>query len=538
MADGLRISQLPDLGAVQDNDVFPATRANSGKISAAAIKAYVSTDLAALGPAGTVTSSSRFAGVGQAGTGYFTPDAIRDYVNTGKVFYPYGATGNGVTDDSPAIQAAINLASSAGGGTVLLPVGRFKLLSSLTIRPYVRLQGMGGVSSTLVLASASMAGVQMLNAGETVAQISIAHINFEQAAAGTKGVYLRLCRFTDLEGLTFQGVSMPIEIDRGLSHSIRHIRSVGTSVYPAGGSRIHSSVDNDYVHHATIVDYQIVNQGTGGPQVGIYFRRAINCILAYCTIYGMDGTAVVVENDSQAMKISHMVIAGCSAGVIIQQGTGIAVRPTYTSVTDSLIDQAVGFGIRVDSGMYTTIQNVQFTPNANTTSIPAIDLINAFDVIVANCRAEGLTGPNGCFVNFNTTPSDVVHIYGNTIRNCAAGIFVQVPGTNIVVESNIFSTVNNPKAGTILGVGNGFRNNPGMNPISITAPAVPASGTPFTNSTGVDLRIFLESGSGVQVRINGALVNVNSVPNGFVLRTSEVLTLTYTTAPTWYWGGL
>ena len=33
----------------------------------------------------------------------------------------YGAQCNGVTDDTPAIQAALNAAAAAGGGTVTLP---------------------------------------------------------------------------------------------------------------------------------------------------------------------------------------------------------------------------------------------------------------------------------------------------------------------------------------------------------------------------------------------------------------------------------
>ncbi len=39
----------------------------------------------------------------------------------------YGATGNGTTNDAPAIQAAINAASNAGGGTVYIPSGTYRL---------------------------------------------------------------------------------------------------------------------------------------------------------------------------------------------------------------------------------------------------------------------------------------------------------------------------------------------------------------------------------------------------------------------------
>ncbi|WP_326592872.1 glycosyl hydrolase family 28-related protein [Streptomyces brevispora] len=46
-----------------------------------------------------------------------------------------GAIGNGVTDDAPAIQAALNAARDAGGGTVLIPAGTYRL-ASLPLRIY------------------------------------------------------------------------------------------------------------------------------------------------------------------------------------------------------------------------------------------------------------------------------------------------------------------------------------------------------------------------------------------------------------------
>lgn len=45
----------------------------------------------------------------------------------------YGALGNGVADDTPAIQAAVDAAESAGGGLVLLPCGTYRTTGTITL---------------------------------------------------------------------------------------------------------------------------------------------------------------------------------------------------------------------------------------------------------------------------------------------------------------------------------------------------------------------------------------------------------------------
>jgi hypothetical protein len=62
----------------------------------------------------------------------------------------YGATGNGTTDDAPAINNAIAAASAAGGGIVFLAAGTFLLGSSgIVHHPGVRLIG-SGIDTTIL----------------------------------------------------------------------------------------------------------------------------------------------------------------------------------------------------------------------------------------------------------------------------------------------------------------------------------------------------------------------------------------------------
>jgi hypothetical protein len=89
-------------------------------------------------------------------TSRITLDALGGYVNSSVI--NFGAVGNGVTDDTAAIQAAINSFTSAGG-VLYFPVGVYKITSTLTVNKPVMLIGAGsgdisgiaGVPATKIL---------------------------------------------------------------------------------------------------------------------------------------------------------------------------------------------------------------------------------------------------------------------------------------------------------------------------------------------------------------------------------------------------
>lgn len=60
---------------------------------------------------------------------------------------PFGAVGNGTTDNTSAIQRALNQAASDGGGVVFLPPGKYKVLGNLSVPAGVELKGSSDVST-------------------------------------------------------------------------------------------------------------------------------------------------------------------------------------------------------------------------------------------------------------------------------------------------------------------------------------------------------------------------------------------------------
>lgn len=82
----------------------------------------------------------------------------------GTLFYnvqdpAYGATGDGSTDDTAALQAAIDAAEAAGGGIVFFPKGTYRTTAALSLTGKVSLWGAGQNASAIVIDSASNLGV-------------------------------------------------------------------------------------------------------------------------------------------------------------------------------------------------------------------------------------------------------------------------------------------------------------------------------------------------------------------------------------------
>ncbi len=94
----------------------------------------------------------------------------------------YGAVGDGTTNDTAAIQAAIDAAENAGGGTVFFPAGTYRTTTALTIPAGVSIQGTGAASR---IQCDTAAGIHILTFEADANATSVSNIRLGHSQAST-----------------------------------------------------------------------------------------------------------------------------------------------------------------------------------------------------------------------------------------------------------------------------------------------------------------------------------------------------------------
>lgn len=124
----------------------------------------------------------------------------------------FGAVGDGKTDDSPALQAALDAMAQAGGGTLLVPPGRYALAtpvrevfsnkaSAITIR------GVDSASQFLIKSGLATQNIRFDDLGRLV----LSHLTFVGSPGerndATVTIFISYCSQATIEYCSFYGIS-------------------------------------------------------------------------------------------------------------------------------------------------------------------------------------------------------------------------------------------------------------------------------------------------------------------------------------------
>jgi hypothetical protein len=466
----------------------------------------------------------------------------------------FGAVGNGIADDTSAINSALSYVNGLGGGSIFFPAGEYKITSVLTLYSNISIYGEGISASIIVPSTVNMTALSLVYTTQTSANLFIRDISISCVVAGVTGIQFTLAQKTAMVNMDFNGCLTNFVIDRGRIHTIQNITSSGTSTLKAGNCFIISSVDDDYVFSVKMSNYFILNVGNGvnGAPAAIYLRRVIasdfNNIEAndLATPNNLGLPAIVMENDCQGNRITNSILGRPSYGILLQQGAGSANVPTFNVISNFDVDQPTVGGIVINGATQLTCIGGNITTSNYPESIAVSGILiqstgntsSTFKsgyITISNFIVDGFTNTaSGAGINLSHV--EKVKIISCKFINNGIGIGIGTDCTDITVFNNeINCTValagNPAQAGNLISDSSGINFNSSV--ISVTTPSLPASGTAVTNNTGFKVRIFISGGSVNVIAINGT--NVGAFTGMLVLLPTETIALTYGTAPAWHW---
>ena len=510
----------------------------------------------------------------------------------------YGATGNGVTDDTAAIQGAID-AAGASEGTVFLPPGQYLVSKSLS-----------------ELAS----GAFRMDPGATL----VAAASF--SGSGNRGI-VELVGTTDL---TIEGLHTDLTGCTDASVSSLH-QAGGTvlrtkvlrTTQDLGGAAQHVGIMFEGLAQGLTPSrdllVQDVSSHNGNGDVQCY-ANAPSAGLAYSQVT-IENTVCLID---EVVGDDRVLIAANSTDTTgVAEVSAVTVRNVKTQIAATVSSGMIN-GIKIDPGSYGyihdyLIQDVDFVNESSTPFGSPVDMYLGTGSYLQDYTVRTIKG-NNCgrvitrFARYSPAPQmliEDVHINGvyDTIAGvevyCATGavgdetVIVRdstlngsLPGADYTVNGPVgvlfTGTANTGGSGLTLVDGvqiNGFKtpvsnnvteggaiqastwsnvhvtnspffncaqgpvtvnkarfsDNPGYNPTGVqVAPAVPASGTALTNPFPFDCTVAVtDSGTGTSVAVGGITVATiaaaATVP--VFVGAGQAITPTYVTAPTWAWTG-
>lgn len=234
----------------------------------------------------------------------------------------FGAVGNGVADDTAAMQATITYVASLGGGTVYVPNGTYLISSALSITTKgLDIVGAGASSSTIRQTNATANGISVaIPSGTSVISNRIAALTIDHATTSTgaalvqsvvSSVHVYGCR---LSNNTFRtgfkstaGAALTVVSGSYINANSADANSVGIDCGSNGGQFIFTA--------------SFISGALNGAQLSVGTFLVTGCVLSGsgATGNGLSATATV-----GALEVSGCSLTGGASGHGVSIGAGFS----------------------------------------------------------------------------------------------------------------------------------------------------------------------------------------------------------------------
>lgn len=474
----------------------------------------------------------------------------------------YGAKGDGVTDDTAAIQAAIDSISGGNHGIIIITPGKYKS-GPLILKKFVTLMGLGNfqVGSTSVPSSTypptygtdipmnesiflitdTINPFITVNSGSAVVGCSFLYPDQVAPTALSPTVYPATikgnspCVDVTIQNCMFYNSYECIDLDGCDRHRIEWVFG-DPLLHGIKINRCHDSSRISNIHFHDFVYGSGSNMETWklANSIGIDIKRSDAQMLNNIFMWKRN-VGIVLDVDS-----TEGASFGTGTNLHFDSCTySIQVIGTQNQSGWNLTNcQFSGYGVLVETANLAkvSLSNCRFwasgayraveTSNTNTSTIIKMSNCEISDgytqaPIAATSGARGKFFINGLVVENNTSPIAVLDI------NDTLDEFQMIGGSIGNNTISVSSSIAKRKVDNVIG----------YNPVGIlTAPTVPTSGTAQTNDFPHRVMVYVPSGTS-GIAKNGS--NIAGFSSGvIILDPGESVTVTYSSAFNWTWFGL
>jgi hypothetical protein len=453
----------------------------------------------------------------------------------------FGATGNGTTDDTAAVQAAVNAVGIAGG-TVYFPAGNY-LLSAITVSQNgVYLKGSGRLGTTIT--PSSQTDNVFSFSGTECQGISDMYILYTTAPTTGIAIYVNNVQDFTCQNIKIYGAFTGIYVLNGAIQYYQNIDiqacigSTGIGIVVNGG--------NDQYFSKVWIGNDIP---AAQPFACMQVLKNLGLFLSQCDMTGSEfGLLIAPANSGDEVAFVFVDSCGfdtCSAhGIYIipgNQGASVYSCHFVNCWSSSCTGHGVFLsGIGAVNGIrfvgHRSYNNGQLGYYCQPSSNGQVYNIT-FDTCVASGNSNS---SHGTYPGFS--------FYGGMLNfsmmNCRSGPADGFPNTQSLGAlinagaCNFYSIIGNDLSGNMTGglqdFGTGTSKNVsknlGYNPLAGSAITVGASPFTYTNNTGDTVVVGIGGGTVSSIELNGFTVGVAtntnvSVPQGAALQ------VTYSSAP-------
>jgi hypothetical protein len=334
----------------------------------------------------------------------------------------YGATGDGVADDTAEINAAIDAANAAGGGIVFIPRGTF-LVTGVTLKSNVEIVG-SGYGSVIKLKNATNAGV--INFAAAATRCGVSHLRVDgnkvnqtedhdcygivtPGAGGVSDSWVRDCWVHD-------SLRSAIYMEGPRNEASRnYIWSIGNTTNP-GRTGIVMSGENVTAGYCRVIGNYIEDCTEYGIKI---YPRNDETIVANNVIRDSGRYGIYNQSSNGVAYIGNVIENAGEFGILIQ-GTDDGLSSNDCSVTGGAIRNSLSGGIILWAGgtgtvLNTSISGVVLTGNEGA----GVQVQNAPNTTISGCTIAGngttwAKGSEGIVVMTGSTNTTIT---GNVIRN-------------------------------------------------------------------------------------------------------------------------